>query len=201
MSRLPVVLALTGFLAGCGPDPSLRCQLQTASGACISVLSVVPTYFGQATADVDVVQDVCEDGGTTPDEPFSDHLAVITINNAPPVEFATTPADGPAVVFDTFTIKYVAEPPNPGPNLDAMQGENTATVLAGQQVAITYPLVSLYTKRELFGKQQPGELSLAPVYAAEYTLSGHDPVASFTLPAHTTITMGDFNNCGATTTQ
>ena len=207
MSRIPVVPFLAGgvvtaWLVGC-TDPSQRCQLETAAGACVSVISVVPTVFSLSTSNVDVVRDICEDGGTIPDEPFTDRDAVITIDNEPPVSLTNTPSLGPAVVFDHYSISFKLETSvGPSPPLSDVAGELTATVLGGQQVGITYPLVPLATKAQFIG--EGGSTDTFPSYAAEYTLfgsDGNDPSSTFSLVAKTTFSIGDFDNCGVSTTQ
>jgi len=91
-----------------------RCSVTSKTGACLSVLSLVghDGASGAQTSNVDAFQGTC----LVPDpanpgqtmvvgEPFTDHAAIVTIVNAPPLDVAELSA-APAVTLDAFDITY-----------------------------------------------------------------------------------------------
>src|SRR5262245_55155807 len=61
------------------------CGGSDASITCLNVTSIVPTYLGEDTSNVDALQDVCArdpvTGAVTELEPFTDHNADVTLVN------------------------------------------------------------------------------------------------------------------------
>lgn len=195
MFRLGIVVIAAAALTGC-IDSRLRCGEATYSGECVSVLSVVPTQNGVTTPDVDVVQGKCPDPADstkTISEPYYGHSALITLANQ-----GLTPEDppelAPALVLAGYTVDFVPnEPCNACPDLTSLSGQQSLTLLGGQQAEMTYPMVPLSTKAEFVAKG--GRVNDAPSYSAVFTLTGKDPVNDVKLKAAATFTLANFDNC------
>ena len=78
-------LCVPWVLLGCGDFDTLYGAGGAAdSGSILQVEEVIPTYFEEATNQVDVVQSDCAAPGDDPDpEPYTDHYAEIAMTNRP----------------------------------------------------------------------------------------------------------------------
>jgi len=195
MLRSGLLVLAAVALTGC-VDDRLRCGEATFSGDCVSVLSIVPTENGASTPDVDVVQGKCtdpSDSTKTVNEPFYGHSAIVTFANQG-LSTQDPPELAPALVLSAYTVDFVAnEPCNACPALTSLSGQQSLTLLGGQQAQLTYPMVPLSTKAEFVSKG--GRVNDAPSYSAVYTFTGKDPVNKVELTAAATFTMANFDNC------
>jgi hypothetical protein len=175
-----------------------RCGEATPSGACLSVVSVVPTTNGEETSNVDVVRGVCGDPSEPlkqTAEPFRDHDAVFTLRNDGPVSVHDPASYAPAVVIERFDVSFQRNTDCQGcPELTDLHGRGpTVTVLGGQEVQVSLPMMPLRTKLEFIEKN--GDADQVPSYSAVYQLHGKDPVSDVTIEGATTFTIGNFDYC------
>jgi hypothetical protein len=184
-------------LTGCF-DASTRCGEATPSGACLSVLSVVPTVNGVSTSNVDVVQGKCGDPSEPLKqtwEPFTDHDVVFTLSNDGPVNYHD-PADlAPAVVINGFKAEFrLNQACNGCVGLPPLEGDGpTTTVRGGREASFSLPMMPLRSKQAFV--DTGGDESQYPSYSVTYTLDGTDPTGAFKIKASTNFTVGNFNNC------
>jgi hypothetical protein len=84
-SGILLLFCVPWVLVGCGDfDRTFGGGGTDNSGSILNVEEVIPTYFDEATNQVDVVQDNCAAPGDDPDpEPFTDHFAEIAMTNRP----------------------------------------------------------------------------------------------------------------------
>lgn len=186
-------LALTGCL-----NIGERCGKATPSGACLSVISVVPATNGDMTSNVDVVRGKCGDPSEplkqTP-EPFRDHDAIFTLSNEGPISVHDPAELAPAVVITSFDVSFQLNTTCQGcPVLEALHGLGpTVTVLGGHEVSVSVPMMPLRSKQEFLDKG--GDADQVPSYSAIYKLHAKDPESDFTIEAAATFTVGNFDYC------
>lgn len=197
MIRSSLVLMAVSALTGC-VNLAERCGDATPSGACLSVVSVTPTTNGELTANVDVVQGKCGKASVPEDqtdEPFRDHDVAFTLRNEGPISVRDPASYGPAVVVEGFEVTFTLNSICDGcPLLDPLRGLGpTVTVLGGQEVKITLPLMPIRTKDEFLAKQ--GNANQFPSYSASYELRARDPEGELTIEGATTFSVGNFDYC------
>jgi hypothetical protein len=128
-------------------------------------------------------------------EPYTDHFAVITLSNQPPLLLRDDPQQGPAVVLDRYVVEFKLNSTCQGscPILTKLEFDGpTVTIPSGERGEVTLPMVPLRTKLE-FGDSTAGEEF--PSYSARYTIFGKDPQGDFEIQAAAEFTAGDYDNC------
>lgn len=190
-------IAAASLTTGC-LNVAERCGEATPSGACLSVVSVVPATNNVQTANVDVVRGKCGDPSEPlkqTDEPFRDHDAIFTLRNVGPISVHDPATYAPAVVVNRFDVTFQLNTACNGcPELDSLHGLGpTVTVLGGEEVSFSLPMMPLRTKKEFLDKG--GDPNQVPSYSAVYELHGSDPDADFTVEGAASFTVGNFDFC------
>jgi hypothetical protein len=197
MLRCGFAVIAAASLTGC-LDIAERCGDATPAGACLSVISVVPSTNLVPTSNVDVVQGKCGDASEPlkqTDEPFRDHDVEVTLRNDGPLSIHDPVTYGPAVVVDRFEVTFQLNTVcSSCPQLDPLHGLGpTITVLGGEQQTFSLPLFPIHTKQEYLDKG--GDAYEFPSYSASYKLHGRDPEGDVVIEGAATFTVGNFQNC------
>lgn len=187
-------LSVTGCL-----NVAERCGDATPKGACLSVVSVVPTTNGEPTSNVDVVQGKCGDP-SEPDkqtpEPFRDHDVAFTFKNDGPLSIHDPAEYAPAVVVKRFEVSFQLNTACGGgcPQLDSLHGLGpTVTALGGSEVTFSLPLMPIRSKDEFLDKG--GDADFFPSYSASYKIHVADPDDDVVIEGAATFTIGNFDFC------
>lgn len=207
-SIIIVVLLSAVIMAswGCGGGPGSPGSSNTEDTGVTLEATIIPTYLGNNTKDVDAVQDICSDPGVTPVlfEPFTEHGATVTITARllnPNAQFT------PGVLFiEKYTIEYrrsndsIGSPPIlfeerfdsiaiPPPT-----GSGTTTVTASV-IFVDLRRKFQYEQDMTSGQFTPA-IALINNYTALYTFEGKNSFGkSFSFKAQTDLTIGNFDNC------
>ena len=104
-------------LLGCG---DFDAPGSDKSGSLFNIESIDPTYFDESTRQVDVVRSICSTGDEEPDpEPYTDHLADVTLSNRPLNNSIQQTAS--TIYVDSYQLRYVpvtqGSPPLPSSNV------------------------------------------------------------------------------------
>ena len=198
-----VVLILASCSSPSDDGAGGGCGGSEAAITCLNVTRVVPTYMDTATTNVDALQDQCRDltGVVTGIEPFTDHVAQVTLVNQ---QFPTSTDTDRA--FDIKIIGYsVTYTLNQGgcpagavrcPPLPGFSSSESIVIPVGEEVTITLPFVPLRVKNEYV--QAGGELGIAaPSYSATYTFTAQTIGLNdtFTVQGSAQFTITDLDNC------
>jgi hypothetical protein len=192
------VVGAVAFLLGCESEPQDECSGIDDVVSCASVVAVSPfSVDGEASFDIDVVQDLCVDDQGAPigPEPFGDHFATVTFRND---QFPNASTSFP-IVISSYRIEYEVTSCPPGatcPELEPFEDAGqTITIQPGSEVSQTYFLVPLNRKAEFVNEGgQPGTY---PNYRARYTFKGSTAFfdADIKISGSTEIEFGNFNLC------
>ena len=210
-----LLLATTSVFLGCAQAEPARCGVVSGLGACLSVVNVEAYYpaGGGLTSNVDAFRGECEvldpvNEGATKwiPEPFTDHNAMITLRNDPPLEYIHTPAMAPVVTFNSYVAEFsvnecvgnavcpIIAPTSAGDGSQPAMGP-TITLRGGETATITVPLVPLRKKFEYIDKG--GREGEYPSYAASYRIEGFDDEGDVALSAAVQFSIGNFDNCSS----
>jgi hypothetical protein len=196
------LLGLMLLLPGCGDvGGSGQCGGVESSGTCVQIQSIIPTYLGENTRNVDIFQNVC-DATTIPltMEDFEDHAADITINNTflPGVDESLSMP----VTLQNYSISYsvnacASSADCPALDTFTVSPGETITIPANSSVKATFPLVPLQKKIEFNTKLlASGGVISFPSYTAHYIITGTDffnhPIS---VEGYTEFTMGAYDHC------
>ena len=104
-------------LFGCGDFDAVGSD---KSGSIFNIEGIDPTYFDESTRQVDVVRSICSTGDEEPDpEPYTDHLADVTLSNRPLNNSLQQTAS--TIYVESYQLRYEAvtqgSPPLPSSNL------------------------------------------------------------------------------------
>ncbi len=202
-----LLLLVLSLATGCGPALNAHCTVETKAGACLTLISIEPYsgVDGIFSTNVDAWQGSCEvpdpanPGQTKLEaEPFTDHMATLTITNAPPSELQGTPEMAPAVTLDEYHVVFETNECARDvvcPELDPMDFEPgpSVSILAGTTAQITLPFVPLRKKFEYQLKSGiPGGYSS---YSAIIEIRGRDDEGRIKLEGAAEFSIGDFDLC------
>lgn len=196
-------LPLTVFLAGCGNGPGQPGSTGTEDTGVMLSSSIIPTYNGTNTNDVDVVQQTTCTSGKP--EIFTDHSATVTIT-------ATLLNPNPQIPPGTLYIeKYTAEYRRSQDSIGAPPIESDTRF---DTIAVTPPqsgtdsttttftaiFVDLKRKDKYLSDVQSGAYSYGLAYlnnyTAIYTFEGQSQYGKrFTFMAQADFQIGSFDNC------
>ena len=211
---LSIVIA-SFMLLGCESDVRDDCGGVGGVISCVSVDRIVPldTREGEATSNVDAIQQSCPDGEL---EPFTDHFADITFSNRQfPASTGSVSGDGTQVEIDGsflltilhYTVSYTLNdcPPR-ATGCPALTGFSaspgqTFTIPNNGNTVHPFPMVPLRVKEEYVA--EGGHLGASqfgfpfPSYTATYEFTGRTDFFSDEIhfQGSTEFTIGSFENC------
>ena len=111
-------------LLGCG---DFEADGSDKSGSVFSIEEVDPTYFDESTRQVDVVRSVCSTGdeGDVDPEPYTDHLADVTLSNRPLNNSVEQTAS--TIYVSSYQLRYegVTQGSPPLPSSDVIRMKDT----------------------------------------------------------------------------
>lgn len=193
-------LLLLLLISACGEvGGSGQCGGAEDSGSCVRIESIIPSYLGANTSNVDAAQDACVDstGAVTGIESFTDHGAAILVSNS---SLPGAPANTTRIVtLRDYSVEYSinrcpAGSVCPALTLLTVAPGQTTVIPANGSVSFTLPFVPLATKDEYV--RLGGSLGTFPSYTALYTITGTDAFnKSVSIQGAAEFTIGDFNNC------
>jgi len=196
------------LMVGCTLDPANRCSVTTEAGACLKLLGITAysPVSEASSSNVDAWQGTCEVDGEVVAEPFTDHLATISIVNSPPDAYLQMPELSPIVTIDSYSVSFesnecvpdatINQPPLTCPVISGMDLPGPTVVLTADSpdpTPISVPLVPLRKKFEYQDRLgMPGAYSS---YTALYVIRGHDAEGSFEIEGSTEFTIGNYDLC------
>lgn len=210
MKRNPLIvtccsLLVAVFLWGCGSGAGAPGSDGTEKTGVIIDAFITPTYLGDNTYSVDVVQQICDPGPPPTVEDFTDHGATVTINTR---LINPNPPLPPGTLFvEKYTIEYRRSTDSIGaPPIETDTRFNTIVITPPASGTGTNTLetsvVFLDLKRkdkyltDMLSGQFTSGLALINNYTALYTFEGKNQYGeSFSFKAQTDFQIGSFDNC------